>query len=60
MLYPRTKGKIIPLSNERLEMTKKEMAEVLKALHAYGPDEKARLLKKLQLKAKEIVNEQRR
>lgn len=50
MLYPRTNGKIIPVSQEDSDRVKLQMAQIIKTLHRFGPDEKSRLLKNLQLK----------
>lgn len=60
MLYPRTNGKIIPLSQAENDKIKIQMTELLHKVQQLNPKSKADLLKKLQLKAKEIVNEQRR
>lgn len=50
MLYPRTNGKIIPVSQEESDRVKLQMAEYLHKVQQLSPEDKFNLLLNLQLK----------
>lgn len=50
MLYPRTNGRIIPVSQEESDRVKLQMAEYLHKVQQLSPEDKFNLLLNLQLK----------
>jgi hypothetical protein len=57
MLYPRTNGKIIPVSQEDSDRVKLQMAEYLRKVQQLSPEDKFNLLLNLQLKLQEGSHE---
>lgn len=57
MLYPRTNGKIIPVSQEDNDRVKLLMAEYLHKVQQLSPEDKFNLLLNLQLKLQEGSHE---
>lgn len=57
MLYPRTNGKIIPISQEDNDRVKLLMAEYLHKVQQLSPEDKFNLLLNLQLKLQEGSHE---
>ena len=54
MLFPRTNGKIIPISQEDSDRVKLQMVEYLHKVQQLSPEDKFNLLLKLQLKIQEV------
>ena len=59
MLYPRTNGKIIPVSQEDSDRVRLRMAEYLHKVQQLSPEDKFNLLLKLQLKLQGGPHEKR-